>query len=119
MATGSLRPLIERISAPITPTLNPLEHGDGVRCAQVQRSVGAMDGMAPSAGEIRAIHPRERGRGFALTRVPQDREAGGVSQYDLSIAMSETAILGPENPSGIGTDADDVQKWLDFLEPIG
>ena len=45
------------------------------------------------------------------------RDAGGIAKCDTSIAMSETAVLEPENLSGIGSG--DVQKWLDFWESIG
>jgi len=45
------------------------------------------------------------------------RDAGGIARYDLTIAMSETTILDPENLRDIGPD--DVQKWLDFWESVG
>jgi len=54
---------------------------------------------------------------YKAARVDDSRDAGGISQYDLSIAKSETAVLDPENMSDIGPD--DVQKWLDFWESIG
>ena len=54
---------------------------------------------------------------YKTAKLEEHRDAGGVSQYDLSIAMSETAVLGPENLSDISTD--DVQRWLDFWESIG
>ena len=46
-----------------------------------------------------------------------DRDAGGAVRCDMSVAMSETTVLDPENLSGIGSG--DVKKWLDFWESIG
>jgi hypothetical protein len=54
---------------------------------------------------------------YKAARVTNSRDAGGISQYDLTIAMSETTVLNPENLSDIGPS--DVQKWLDFWESIG
>lgn len=54
---------------------------------------------------------------YKAARVDDSRDAGGISRYDLSIAMSETTVLDPENLSDNGLD--DVQKWLDFWESIG
>ena len=55
---------------------------------------------------------------YKAAKVEADyRDAGGIARYDLSIAMSETTVLDPENLSSIGPD--DVQKWLDFWESIG
>ena len=55
---------------------------------------------------------------YKAAKVDADhRDAGGVARYDLSIAMSETAVLDPGNLSSIGPD--DVQKWLDFWKSIG
>jgi hypothetical protein len=55
---------------------------------------------------------------YKAAKVEDDcRDAGGIPRYDLSIAMSETAVLDPENLSVISPD--DVQKWLDFWESIG
>jgi hypothetical protein len=54
---------------------------------------------------------------YKTARVDDSRDAGGIAQYDLSIAMSETAVLNPENLRDNGPD--DVQKWLDFWEFTG
>lgn len=55
---------------------------------------------------------------YKAAKVEDDyRDAGGIARYDLSIAMSETTVLDPENLSDIGPG--DVQKWLDFWESIG
>lgn len=54
---------------------------------------------------------------YKTARVDDSRDAGGISRYDLSIAMSETVVLNPENLSDNGPE--DVQKWLDFWESIG
>lgn len=54
---------------------------------------------------------------YKAARVDDYHDAGGISRYDLSIAMSETKTLDPENLSDIGPD--DVQKWLDFWQSIG
>ena len=54
---------------------------------------------------------------YKAARMDGYRDAGGISRYDLSIAMSETAVLNPENLSDIGPD--DVQRWLDFWESVG
>jgi hypothetical protein len=34
---------------------------------------------------------------YKAARVDDYRDAGGISRYDLTIAMSETAVLNPEN----------------------
>ena len=54
---------------------------------------------------------------YKTARMDDFRDAGGISQYDLSIAQSETAVLDPESLSDIGSG--DVQKWLDFWESTG
>jgi len=54
---------------------------------------------------------------YKAARVDDSRDAGGISQYDLSIAMSETTTLHPEHLRD--NCPDDVQKWLDFWESIG
>ena len=55
---------------------------------------------------------------YKAAKVEDDyRDAGGIARYDLTIAMSETAVLDLENLSDIGPD--DVQKWLDFWESAG
>jgi len=54
---------------------------------------------------------------YKAARADDHRDAGGISRYDLSIAMSETTVLDPEKLSDIGPD--DVQKWLDFWRSIG
>ena len=46
-----------------------------------------------------------------------NRDAGGTVRCDMSVAISETTVLDPENLSGIGSG--DVKKWLDFWESIG
>lgn len=53
---------------------------------------------------------------YKAARADDYRDAGGISRYDLSIAMSETAVLDPEKLNDIGPD--DVQKWLDFWRSI-
>ena len=55
---------------------------------------------------------------YKAAKVEDDyRDAGGIVRYDLTIAMSETTVLDPENLRDIGPD--DVQKWLDFWEFVG
>lgn len=54
---------------------------------------------------------------YKTARMDGFRDAGGISQYDLTIAMSETAVLDPKSLSDAGPH--DVQKWLDFWESIG
>ena len=54
---------------------------------------------------------------YKAARADDYRDAGGISRYDLSIAMSETAVLDPEKLSDIGSD--DVQKWLNFWKSTG
>lgn len=54
---------------------------------------------------------------YKAARVDDHRDAGGISRYDISTAMSETTVLDPENLRDIGPD--DVQKWLNFWKSIG
>lgn len=54
---------------------------------------------------------------YKTARMDNFRDAGGISRYDMSIAMSETAVLSPENLRD--NNPDDIQKWLDFWESIG
>lgn len=54
---------------------------------------------------------------YKAARVEEHRDAGGIPRYDISIAMSETAVLNPEELSDVCSD--DVQKWLDFWKSVG